>query len=68
MRVKNRKEKRLKDPELYADRQDADVFFSTMSKGSVIYPVMSFSSLRGLKLALIPIEKYFSEYAAIETK
>lgn len=67
-RVKNRKEKRLKDPELYADRQDADVFFSTMSKGSVIYPVMSFSSLRGLKLALIPIEKYFSEYAAIETK
>ena len=67
-KVKNRIENRSKDPELYADRQDEDVFFSTMSKGSIIYPVMSFSSLRGLKLALIPIEKYFSEYAAIETK
>ena len=67
-KVKNRIENRSKDPELYADRQDKDVFFSTMSKGSIIYPVMSLSSLRGLKLALIPIEKYFSEYAAIETK
>lgn len=67
-RVKNRTEQRSKNPQLYADRQDEDVFFSTMSKGSIIYPVMSFSSLRGLKLALIPIEKYFSEYAAIETK
>ena len=67
-KVKNRIENRSKDPELYADRQDEDVFFGTMSKGSIIYPVMSLSSLRGLKLALIPIEKYFSEYAAIETK
>jgi len=67
-RVNKRMEKRSRTPELYTDRQDADVFFSAMSKGSIIYPVMSFSFLRGLKLALIPIEKYFSEYAAIETK
>lgn len=67
-KVKNRIENRSKDPELYADRQDEDVFFGTMSKGSIIYPVMSLSSLRGLKLALIAIEKYFSEYAAFETR
>lgn len=67
-KVKNRIENRSKDPELYADRQDEDVFFGTMSRRSIIYPVMSLSSLRGLKLALIAIEKYFSEYAAFETR
>jgi len=67
-KVKNRIENRSKNPELYADRQDADVFFSAMSKGGIIYPIVSLSSLRGLKLALIPIDKYFAEYAAIETK
>ncbi len=63
----NRVKERIKTPELYTDRQDADVLLNFMSKGSIIYPVISLASLRGLKLALIPIEKYFSEYAAIET-
>lgn len=62
-KVKNRKN----NPEKLLNRPDRHILLKEMSEKSIIYTVACVPLLEYLRSILVPIEKYFSERAAIET-
>ncbi|MEX5781811.1 hypothetical protein [Acinetobacter baumannii] len=65
----NRKLKKRRDnPEKVSNRPDQHILLKEMSEKSIIYVVAYVPFLEYLRSILLPIEKYFSEQAAIETR
>ncbi|MDQ9010122.1 hypothetical protein RFI36_10270 [Acinetobacter gerneri] len=60
--------KRREDPEKFSNRPDQNILLKEMSDKSIIYAVAYVEFLEYLRSSLLPIEKYFSEKAAIETR
>lgn len=64
----NKLRKRKENPEKLSDRPDRDVLLKEMGEKSIIYAVINVRLLKYLQEILMPIDKYFAEYAAIETR